>query len=71
MVEGKCVERARMSSVVDAAICSHEQEPRILFIGGKVGKVVEMDKTQAMASANLFALLSNKRQHSMFLRKRF
>lgn len=43
-------------------VCSHEQQPGILFFGRIEGSDVEMDETQDMAASTLLALLRSKRE---------
>lgn len=59
------MKRGRKSGAVHVAVCSHDKKLPILFVEQKEG-VVEMDETQVMGSAPLFALLSNKREHIVF-----
>lgn len=70
MVERLYVERGRKSAAVHGAVCSHEQQTRMLFTRRKEGRVVEMNEIQVMTAVSLLALVSNK-LNILFLRKSF
>lgn len=60
MLEGLCNERGRKSRVICIAPGGHNQQPFILFIGRKEGRVVRMDDTQIMAAGTtLYCLVTN------------
>lgn len=65
------MERSKKNRLVDASVCIHHQQPRILFIGRKDGSVAEMDETQVMTAATSLELSSNKLEQVILLKKSF
>lgn len=47
----------------EAAVCSHDQQARILILGLRHGSVVEVDQIQAMALTTSISLLRNTHEH--------
>lgn len=71
MVRGLYVERGRTCEVLDASNFSHDPQPCILFIGLEGGSFFKMYEIWVMPVATSLALLSNRREHIVDLRKSF
>lgn len=68
IVERQCVYFVRKNGVLDGTVCSHDQQPCLLFIKQKEGSIVEMGETQIMLLLCLFCSVTNVIK-SLFLRK--
>lgn len=69
MLRKLCVKCRRKSPVIDAAVCSHEQQLHILCIARKEGWVGADDDKQAIASGTFLALLCNKHEGNLIFRE--